>query len=185
MNNLLSELNAQYRCEYEEANKRLQNTTKLLTSLLVAITGIITAAVAAFLPACTCNNYSVKPCEIVLFVMNVLSAIIAFGIDSFGLILLRNEERMLVFGNGIGTYSNDSMLKPKKIRNYKMNYEAESNENDGLDLREYYSKKTEKANEINFRRQQRLLLASIFTLLAIILLAGLLTVCIINLMQNK
>lgn len=164
MNTNLPELNAQYRCEYEEATKRLQNTLKILTSLLVAITGIIAAAVAAYIPACTCQNYEVNDYETAIFILNVICSILAFIVNVMGIMPNTREE---------GLFMLKGQVLAKNLSGKGDNYDGgDYGENiDGseqLDLREFYRKKTETANKINRRKQIILLSVAILLIFAII-----------------
>ncbi|MDE7330344.1 MAG: hypothetical protein K2N30_04585 [Clostridia bacterium] len=176
--NLTSELNAYYRGEYEEATKRLHNVTKLLASLLVAISGILAAAVATFVPACTCNNYSVQTCELILFLMNVSCSVLAFVADLSGLISLGYERLFMSYGK-IKSYGMG--IKPDKhySENEKVDFEIAEVENGVLDLSEYYSDKIKHANTINIKKQNHLQIASIATLFSVLLLIGLIIACIV------
>lgn len=186
MQSILTELNAQYRGEYEEATKRLHHTLKLLSSLLVAITAILAAAVTAYIPACTCKNNSVGIEETIFFSLNVVATIFAFFADILGLYPCASERNFLALGKTETSLDKGQYCKKRNIDNKKhincLNNNEErinlehNNNYEEIDLRDYYKEKINTANNINEKKYRFLKYSIILAICAAYFLLSLIIV---------
>ena len=144
------ELNEHYRCEYAETTKRLHNTLKTFSSILVAISGLLAGVISIFIPACTCNNYEVTTCSLVLFLLSLTCILATFVTDILGILPVKGiENGFLLGGHAV-----------KEIDEKELNCQYVEG---SIDFCAVYVSKIKEINKIN-RKKNRLLIMTIICL---------------------